>query len=62
MSYTTHVSSEPCMFFAACDKTYTDRGHSVIDTQATQFKNTFHTSEKKQKRNHLSGWWCTYIH
>lgn len=49
MSYTTNVSSEPCMFFAACDKTYTDRGHSIIDTQATRFKNTFRTSEKKPK-------------
>ena len=35
MSYMTNVSPEPCMFFAACDKTYTDRGHSVIDTPTT---------------------------
>lgn len=47
MSYMTNVSPEPCMFFAASDKTSTDRGHSVIDTQATSFKNTSSTSKKK---------------
>lgn len=37
MSYRTTVSLDPCMFFAACDETCTDRDHIVIDIQATWF-------------------------
>jgi len=33
MSCMTNISPKPCMVFAACDKTCTDRGHCIIDTQ-----------------------------